>query len=67
MGKQNYNLISTKGRCEVTGTLDQAITAAKSMDAELQPSFGVTVERASDGATVAEVDCGSVEIATESV
>ena len=55
-----YHLISTKGSRTVTG-LAQAIAAAKAMDAELQPSYGVTVED-DGGDTVAEVDEASVVI-----
>lgn len=55
-----YNLISTKGRRRVTGTLEQAVEAAKAMDAELQPMFGVTIEDAKDGRFVAEIDDGRI-------
>lgn len=65
MSKTTYNLISAKGRREVTGTLAEAITAARAMDAELQPMHGVTVERAADGVTVAEVDGDKAEIVEE--
>lgn len=51
-----YRFISTKGIREFTGTADEAIAAAKAMEAELQPAYGVTVEL--DGETVAEIRNG---------
>lgn len=38
-----YQLITTKCRRTVTGTLAQAIRSAKRMDAELQHAYGVNV------------------------
>lgn len=54
-----YKLISTKGTRTITATMHEAIQAAIAMEAELQPSFGVTVEL--DGSTVAEVRDGEVD------
>lgn len=48
-----YTIISCKARETVTGTLADAIAAARRMDAEYQPAFGVTVED-EDGQTVFE-------------
>lgn len=50
-----YRLISSKGSASVTGTLNEAVEAAKKMMADLQPAYGVSVEDES-GATVAEID-----------
>lgn len=48
-----YQLISTKDRRTVTGTLATAIKAAMKMVAELQPSHGVDIRQ--DGDLVATV------------
>lgn len=56
-----YRLISTKGTRTITGTRDQAIRAAVRMEAELQPSYGISVED-DGGVTVAEVRDGCVAV-----
>lgn len=53
---KTYNLISCKGNEVFRGTLKQAMRAAVSMNDELQPAFGVRVERADDGVTMYEVE-----------
>ena len=50
-----YTIICCKARATVTGTLAEAIKAARAMDAEFQPAFGVRVEDEA-GETVAEVN-----------
>lgn len=56
----NYALCSIKGGRDFCGTLDEAIEAAKRLDATLQPAMGVTVEF--DGTICATVDGDSVEV-----
>ena len=55
-----YMLISSKGSRMFRGTQAEAIDAAVEMEAELQPSFGVSVED-EDGETVADVRDGKVQ------
>ena len=54
-----YRLVSVKGtvECETVEceTLDEALAAARRMDADLQPAFGVTIEDET-GRVRAEVD-----------
>jgi hypothetical protein len=50
-----YRMISVKGTRVVIGTRADALAAAREMNQELQPAYGVTVERVSDSRTVAEV------------
>jgi len=52
-----YTLICVKGRSEVEGSLHEAVAAARSMEDDLQPAFGVTIEDEA-GETVAEVRDG---------
>lgn len=49
----DYILRSVKGDRGVKGTLAHAVSAAVAMEADLQPAYGVTVER--DGYTLATV------------
>jgi hypothetical protein len=56
----SFKLISVKGTRTFEGTAEQAIAAAKAMDEELQPAYGVSVED-DNGDTVAEVRDGTVE------
>lgn len=45
-----YTLTSTKGDSTIEGTLAEAFRAAITMEEELQPSYGVTIEGGEDGA-----------------
>jgi hypothetical protein len=58
--KGRYKLVSAKGTRIVNGTEQQAIAAARKMEEELQPAFGVSVEDEL-GNTVANVEDGRVE------
>lgn len=54
-----YQLISVKGERTIAGTQAEVVEAAKAMEAELQPAYGVTIEDEA-GNTVAEVNAGAV-------
>ena len=55
-----YTISSVKGGKTVSGSLEDAISAAVRMERDLQPALGVTVDL--DGETVAEVRDGNVEV-----
>lgn len=57
----NYTLRSCKGCKTVDGDLATAIAAAKEMDAELQPAFGIDIDDA-EGNHVATVEGDDVEV-----
>ena len=57
-----FRLISTKGTEQIIGTLAEAIAAARQMDATLQPAYGVTVEDADTGETVAEIEDDAIDL-----
>ena len=56
----SYKLISVKGNRTVNGDIEDAIAAAKRMERDLQPSFGVTVCDEFEE-VVAEVRDGNVD------